>query len=148
MSTLKMKNTPTALGPVSWIFHQLTVPKSCFYKYLVYIKRNQIKWFGFWNTACLARLLKKSCQDKTSIKNEHLRNVDYFAITAFCSHSIFLTNYAKTKMVGAPYRVWKIYWWVLTLSLKPYILGNFTLSFGRLRRRILLKCVLSIYHLL
>ena len=36
--------------------------------------------------------------DKISLKNKHLRNGDYFAITAFCSHSILLTNYATGAM--------------------------------------------------
>ena len=40
--------------------------------------------------------------DKTSHKNEHLSNGDYFAIIAFCSHSILLTNYAKNEPVRAP----------------------------------------------
>ena len=39
--------------------------------------------------------------EKTSHKNKHLRNDDYSAIIAFCSHSILLTNYAKTELVGA-----------------------------------------------
>ena len=38
--------------------------------------------------------------DKTSLKNKQLRNGNYFAIIAFCSHSILLTNYAKTGQVG------------------------------------------------
>ena len=40
--------------------------------------------------------------DKTSHKNEHFSNGDYFAIIAFCSHSILLTNYAKNEPVRAP----------------------------------------------
>ena len=41
---------------------------------------------------------------KTSHKNKHLRNGDHFAVIAFCSHSILLTNYAKHGLVGAPYK--------------------------------------------
>ena len=40
--------------------------------------------------------------DKTSLKNKHLRNGDYFAIIALCSHSILLTNYATGGLIGAP----------------------------------------------
>ena len=32
--------------------------------------------------------------DKTSLKNKHLRDADYFVIIAFRSHSMLLTNYA------------------------------------------------------
>ena len=38
-----------------------------------------------------------------TLKNKHLRKGDYFAIVAFCSHSILLTNNAKTGPVVAPY---------------------------------------------
>ena len=40
--------------------------------------------------------------DKTSLKNKHLRNGDFFAIIAFCSRSILLTNYATGGLVRAP----------------------------------------------
>ena len=40
---------------------------------------------------------------KTTLKNKHLRKGDYFAIIAFCAHSILLTNNAKTGPVVAPY---------------------------------------------
>ena len=43
--------------------------------------------------------------DKTSHKNKHLRNDDYFAIIAFCSHFILLTNYAKNEPVRAEFNV-------------------------------------------
>ena len=39
---------------------------------------------------------------KTSLKNKQLRNSDYFAIIASCSHSILMTNYAKNGLVAAP----------------------------------------------
>ena len=32
-----------------------------------------------------------------------LRNGDYLAVIAFCSHSILLTNYASGGLVGAPW---------------------------------------------
>ena len=38
--------------------------------------------------------------DKTSLKDKHLRNGDYFAIIDFL-HSILLTNNAKNGPVGA-----------------------------------------------
>ena len=41
----------------------------------------------------------------TTFKNKHLRNDDYFAIIAFCSHSILLTNHAKNGPVGASYNL-------------------------------------------
>ena len=37
-----------------------------------------------------------------SLENKHLRNGDHFAIIAFFSHSILLTNYAKNELLGAP----------------------------------------------
>ena len=39
--------------------------------------------------------------DEMSLKNKHLCNSDYFAIIAFRSNSILLTNYAKNGLVGA-----------------------------------------------
>ena len=39
---------------------------------------------------------------KTTLKNKHLRKGDYFAIVAFYSRSVLLTNYAKTGPVVAP----------------------------------------------
>ena len=39
--------------------------------------------------------------DKTSLKDKHLRNGDYFAIIDFFLHSILLKNYAKNGPVGA-----------------------------------------------
>ena len=41
--------------------------------------------------------------DKTSIKNQRLRNGDCFAIIAFCSHSLLLTNCTTGGLVRAPY---------------------------------------------
>ena len=38
-------------------------------------------------------------------KTLHLHNGDHFAITAVCSHSFLLTNYAKSRPVGAPYNL-------------------------------------------
>ena len=47
--------------------------------------------------------------DETSLKNKHLCNDDYFAIIAFCSHSILLTNYAKNRPLGVPYnQLWRM----------------------------------------
>ena len=40
--------------------------------------------------------------NKMSLKNKHLRNGDYFANIACCSHSLVLKNYAENGLVGAP----------------------------------------------
>lgn len=77
--------------------------------------------------------------DKTSLKNEHLPNGDSFAILAFCSQS---------GPVGAPQN--------LTQRMEDLIFSvhvvcvvvveNLNLSFGRLRQKILLKCVSHVQH--
>ena len=38
-----------------------------------------------------------------ALKNKHLSNSEYFAIIAFCSQSIPLTNYAENGLVGGQY---------------------------------------------
>ena len=38
--------------------------------------------------------------DKTSLRNNHFGNGDYFAIIAFCSHSMLLTNYATGGLIA------------------------------------------------
>ena len=38
--------------------------------------------------------------DKTSLKNKHLRNGDYFCDYCFCTHSILLINNPTDGLVG------------------------------------------------
>ena len=40
--------------------------------------------------------------ERISFKNKHSRNGDYFAIIAFCLHSVLLTISATVGLVGAP----------------------------------------------
>ena len=62
------------------------------------------------NRELLSSLLSKDClkvaitatADKTSLKNKHLRNGDFFAIVAIFSHSLLLIKYATGGPVGAP----------------------------------------------
>ena len=78
-----------------------------------------------------------------------MHNGDYFAIIAFLSHSILLTYYAKNEPVRAPYKFsiknerFTVVCSRFRLNLK---FGHFTFSFGRLRQRVLLKCVPHVQH--
>ena len=65
---------------------------------------------NFLNTTCTdkrglkqPRRLRQIKPHLTMLKNKRLRNGDYFAMVAFCSHSILLKNYATVGLVGMPY---------------------------------------------
>ena len=43
----------------------------------------------------------KATADKTSLKNKrYLRNVDYFAIVVFCSHSVLFSDKLRYRWTG------------------------------------------------
>ena len=88
--------------------------------------------------------------DEMSLKNKHLSNSDYFAIIAFRSNSILLTNYAKNGLVGALCNsIWRMKSFLLGVHVivKTVNLEIFTLLQSvRLLQRILLKCVLHAQH--
>ena len=54
---------------------------------------------------CLSSLVKtatKATATKTTLENNHLENVDYFAIIASSSHLLLLTELAASGLVEAP----------------------------------------------
>ena len=76
----------------------------------------------------------------TSLENKHLKNGNCFVIIVSSPHPLLLTEHAKNGLVKAPLK-WA--YLLLCRSRCPYNLrfGNFTLSFGRLRQKFVLKCV-------
>ena len=86
---------------------------------------------------------------KTSLENKHLGNGDYFVIIASSSHLLFLTEHAANGLVEAPLKqIERIKDLLLCVhvAVKTLTFGNFTSSFGRLRQRMVLKCVPHMQH--
>ena len=95
---------------------------------------------------------------KTSLENKHLGNGDYFVITASSSHALLATfrleyvvDRARCKWTGRSTVEVNIEDERFTIVVcsrcrqRPKS-GNFPLSFGRLRQRIVLKYVPHVQH--
>ena len=66
-------------------------------------------------------------------------------IISSSSHSLWLTEHAANGLVEAPFEV-KLVTIVFSRCCQNLKFGNFTLSFGRLRQRVVLKSVPHVQH--